>query len=209
MRAKLVMSTRLSYFKLAVCSILYFLPLLRVSHTGDDDGTLITGAARVADGQIPFRDFVEVMGPGTFYWLALFFKILGTSWLATRICLLLTTLVITLLLYYLARRLHFGLGAAPVIFFVARSFHTLNSISHHLDSNLFGLLSFTALVHWIDKRQTFGLFLVGFGAGLTTWFMLPKGFLLLLSFVLVLWIFDRKPTFWQPLRILLGGYLLV
>src|SRR5258708_4095446 len=170
MRAKLVMSTRLSYFKLAVCSILYFVPLLRVSHTGDDDGTLITGAARVAEGQIPFRDFVEVMGPGTFYWLASFFKMLGTSWLATRICLLFTTLVITLLLYYLARRLYCGLGAAPVIFFVAVSFHSWNSISHHLDSNLFGLLSFAAFFPWIDKRPPFRLFLSGFGAGLTTWF---------------------------------------
>src|SRR5260370_24554143 len=136
MRAKLVMSTRLSYFKLAVCSILYFVPLFRVSHTGDDDGTLITAAARVAEGQIPFRDFVEVMGPGTFYWLALFFKVLGTSWLATRICLLLTTLVITLLLYYLARRFYFGLGAAPVLFFVAGSIPRLHSLLHSPGRNI-------------------------------------------------------------------------
>src|SRR5260370_16558593 len=100
MRAKLVMSTRLSYFKLAVCSILYFVPLLRVSHTGDDDGTLITAAARVAEGQIPFRDFVEVMGPGTFYWLAFFFKVPRPTLLPTPLSLPLTPFAITPLLYH-------------------------------------------------------------------------------------------------------------
>src|SRR5258708_4158247 len=196
---------RLPYILLAVCSVLYFAPFLRVFVFNGDEGTLITGAARVAGGEIPSRDFVEVMGPGTFYWLALFFKLLGPTWFATRVCLLLTTVIITLVLYYLARRLHCGLEALPVIFFVAVSFRGWNAISHHMDSNLFGLLSFAALVHWIDRRQRFVLFLAGFGAGLTTWFMLPKGLFLLLSFVLVLWILDRKATFRPPVKTLLCG----
>jgi hypothetical protein len=204
------MSTRSSYLALAGCSILYFVPFLRaLSHNGDE-GTLITGAARVAAGQLPFRDFFEVMGPGTFYWLALFFKFLGTTWLATRISLLFTTLLITLVLFYLARRLRTGLEAIPVIFFVAVSFHSWNAVSHHMDSNLLGLLSFAALVTWMDRHRTVFLVLAGVGAGLTTWFMLPKGGLLIGSFVVLLWVLDRRePSFRSSLLALLSGYVSV
>ena len=200
------LSKRLPYFVVAACSILYFLPFLRLlSHQGDE-GTLIMGAVRVAEGQLPFRDFFEVMGPGTFYWLALFFKLLGTTWLATRICLLFTTLGITLLLFYLTRRLRCGMEAVPVIFFVAVSFHNWNAISHHMDSTLFGLASFAALARWMDQPRGVVLFLAGAGAGLTSWFMLPKGVLLCLSFALALWILYRGEFRFRSLLTLLGGY---
>jgi hypothetical protein len=178
-----------------------------LSHQGDE-GTLITGALRVTEGQLPFRDFFEVMGPGTFYWLALFFKLLGTTWLATRICLLFTTLGITLLLFYLARRLRCGMEAVPVIFFVAVSYHNWNAITHHTDSILFGLASFAALTSWMDQPRGVMLFLAGAGAGLTTWFMLPKGVMLCLSFALVLWILYRGEFRIRSLLMLLGGYFL-
>jgi len=55
------LSKRLPYLLVAASSILYFLPFLRVlSHHGDE-GTLITGAVCVAEGQLPFRDFFEAM----------------------------------------------------------------------------------------------------------------------------------------------------
>lgn len=191
--------------------MLYFSPFLHfLSQTVGDEGTLILGADRVAQGQVPFRDFFEVMGPGTFYWLALFFKVFGTTWLATRIDLLLTTLGITLLLFYLARRLRGGLGAAPIVFFIAVSYHIWNTVTHHLDSTLFGLLAFAAFVFWMDKHRPFTIFLAGAAAGLTTWFMLPKGLFLFLSFALLLWILYRKdPVFRPALAALLGGFLLV
>src|SRR5579871_4317806 len=203
------LSKRLPYLLVAVSAIVYFLPFLGVlSHQGDE-GTLIAGAVRVAEGQLPFRDFFEAMGPGTFYWLALFFKLLGTTWLATRICLLLTTVGITLALFYLARRLRCGLEIVPVIFFVAVSYHNWNAISHHNDSTLCALLSFAAFVFWTEQPRAAMLFLAGAGAGLTTWIMLPKGVLLCLSFVLLLAILYRGRTRWRALLTLMGGYVLV
>jgi len=203
------LSKRLPYILTAVSSILYFLPFLRVlSHNGDE-GTLIMGAVRVTEGQVPFRDFFEVMGPGTFYWLALFFKFLGTTWFATRICLLITTTAICLLLVYLSRRLRPGFEAIPVILFVAASYHDWDAISHHMSSNLFGLLAFAAFVRWMDKPRLLTLFLAGAGAGLTTWCMLPKGLLLFLSFLLLLWVLYRKnPLARSATAALAGGYLM-
>jgi hypothetical protein len=203
------LSKRAPYLLVAACSILYFLPFLRVlSHQGDE-GILIDGAVRVTEGQLPFRDFVEVMGPGTFYWLALFFKLLGTTWLATRICLLFTTLGITVLLFYLARRLRCGMEAVPVIFFVAVSYHNWNAISHHMEGTLFGLASFAAFACWMDQPRGVLLFLAGAGAGLTTWFMLPKGVFLCLSFFVLLWILYHGEFRFRSLLTLLGGYFLV
>src|SRR5258708_15647453 len=84
----------LPYFVLAFCSILYLYPFMRLS-LGIDQGTLLCGAARVTEGQVPFRDFFEVIGPGTFYLLALFYKIFATTWLAARIWLMLNAVLTT------------------------------------------------------------------------------------------------------------------
>jgi hypothetical protein len=213
------MHKRLPYILLAVGSMVYFAGFLRLLPANTDEGTLVLGAARVAEGQVPYRDFFEVMGPGTFYWLAAFFKLLGPTWLATRICLMVTTVTITVLLYWLANRLLRAGGVkpprnvtawpalGPVVFFVAVSFHSWNAISHHMDSNLFGLLAFFGLLQWIDKRQAYWLFLAGASAALTAWFMLPKGVFLGLSFVVLLWILDRKECrFRVALGTLCGGF---
>jgi hypothetical protein len=198
--------SRRVYLYAALLSALYFTPFLRLfSHNGDE-GTLIDGAVRVTEGQLPLRDFFEVMGPGTFYWLALFFKLLGTSWLTTRIFLLVVTTGIVVLLYYLSCRLPSGGGAAPVIFFVAVSYHSWNAVSHHLDSNLFGLAAFAALTWWIDTRRHIALWLAGAGAALTTAFMLQKGALLAVSFVAIVYLQERRrPDVRALLATLIGG----
>ena len=50
------------------------------------------GAVRILHGQVFARDFFEVMGPGTFYLLAAFFKLFGATFLAVRIWLFVTSL---------------------------------------------------------------------------------------------------------------------
>jgi len=50
-----------------------------------DEGLTVTGAMRVAAGQIPHRDFYAIYGPAHFYVFALLFKIFGTSLLLERI----------------------------------------------------------------------------------------------------------------------------
>src|SRR5215813_10470153 len=61
-RRNRVMSHRFSYFAVLAGSILYFLPALRLVSYPADEGTLILGAARVVQGQVPYRDFFEVVG---------------------------------------------------------------------------------------------------------------------------------------------------
>jgi hypothetical protein len=201
----------LPYLVLTACSVLYLYPFMRLLMHGTDEGTLIYAAERVAEGQVPFRDFFEVMGPGTFYWLALFFKIFGTTWFATRVSVILTSVATIMLMYYLSRRLQTGFEIVPPILFIATSFGLLwPSISHHADSNLFALLSFAALLSWSDNRRNWMLFLAGVGAGLTTCFLQPKGTLLFLSFLAVLWCLSREERkFRSSVAWLSAGYAAV
>ncbi len=61
-----------------------------------DEGIVLTGAMRVAVGQIPHRDFYFIYGPAEVYILAGLFKIFGPSLLAERLFdLLIKALVIT------------------------------------------------------------------------------------------------------------------
>jgi hypothetical protein len=44
-----------------------------------DEGLVVYGAARVMRGEVPYRDFWSMYGPGQFYLIAGLFKIFGTQ----------------------------------------------------------------------------------------------------------------------------------
>lgn len=84
------LKTSTTGFLLFFVSALYLYPFVRVIWRIGDEGTLVYGAQRVASGALPYRDFFEVMGPASFYWLGFFFKLFGAQWLVARGVLLLT-----------------------------------------------------------------------------------------------------------------------
>jgi len=61
-----------------------------------DEGLILTGAMRVAAGQIPYRDFYANYGPVQFYLLAGIFRFLGQSILVERLtCIVIEALLVT------------------------------------------------------------------------------------------------------------------
>jgi hypothetical protein len=50
-----------------------------------DEGVIVDGALRVAHGEVPYRDFWAIYGPGQFYTLAAVFRTCGYSILSERI----------------------------------------------------------------------------------------------------------------------------
>src|SRR6476620_512675 len=50
-----------------------------------DEGSILVGAMRVADGDIPHRDFFTLYGPAQFYVLATLFKLFSPSVLVERL----------------------------------------------------------------------------------------------------------------------------
>jgi hypothetical protein len=189
----ITLAKRHPYITFTLCVVLYLYPFMRVILPPGDEGTLIYGAVRVAQGQIPYRDFFEVMGPGTFYWVALFFKVFGVTWLATRLALLVTSIATALMMFFLTRRLRTSFDTLPAIFLMAVLFgYIWPAISHHGDSNLLALLSFAAFLVWLDKRWPALLVAAGSTAALTTCFLQPKGILLFLAFLVLLVLLCRR-----------------
>ena len=69
------------YFIFSLCASLYLLPFMRILLMETDEGELVSGAVRIAHGQVFARDFFEVVGPGTLLSLAIFFKLFGVTFL--------------------------------------------------------------------------------------------------------------------------------
>jgi hypothetical protein len=199
---------RLSYLVFTLCTSLYLLPFMRLLMQGTDEGTLVYGAVRIVHGQVFARDFFEVVGPGTFYWLAMFFKLFGVTFVAARLCLFLTSLGTALLIYFLTRRVCRRYQCLPSILVFGTYFGVVwPTISHHVDSNFFALLSVACIVLWQERRKDILLIAAGVLTGATTCFLQPKGILLLVSILLWLWIQrQRQSASVSALGLLMGGY---
>ena len=183
------------YLIFALCASLYFLPFMRILLGNGDEGLLVYGAVRIAHGQVFARDFFEVVGPGTFYWLALFFKLFGITFVATRICLFVTSLGTALAMYFMSRRICKQYQVLPSILLAGTYFgSSWPAISHHVDSNCFALLAVACMIVWQDKRKGVLLSAAGALAGATTCCFQPKGILLLFALLLWLWMQHRRQS---------------
>jgi len=64
---------------LFVITAMYYLPIVKSPLAPYDEAVILVGAERVLKGQIPYKDFLTVYGPGQVYTLAGFFKVFGIS----------------------------------------------------------------------------------------------------------------------------------
>jgi len=191
-----------SYLVFTLCAGLYLLPFMRFMWLGSDEGMLLCGATKIAQGQVFARDFFEVIGPGTFYWLAAFFKLFGTSFLVARICLFVSSLGTALTVFFLSRQVCRRYQLLPCILLGAVQFGTAwPGVSHHLDSNFTSLLCVSCMVLWNSKRKLRWLIAAGVLAGVTTCIHQPKGVLLFGAVLLWLWMQSRK----TPMPLLSAG----
>lgn len=182
------------YLIFTLCASLYLLPFMRIIFAGTDEGILLCGAERIVHGQVFARDFFEMPGPGTFYLLAAFFKLFGVTFLASRICLFISSLGIALSYYFLTCRICSSYRALPSLLLAATLYGgTWPGISHHTDSTFFALLAIICLILWNDVPRNSLVTAAGLLAGITTCIHQPKGLLLLCSFLVWLW-FQRRKT---------------
>ena len=198
------------YLIFTVCAILYLIPFMRLL-LGTDEGLFAYGAVRVSEGQVFGRDFFEIVGPGTFYWVALFFKLLGVTFFAARACLFVTSLGTAILIFALSRRVCVRYQALACLLIASASFGLIwPTISHHVDSNCAALLSVFLITTWLDKGERSRLWAAGAAAGLTACFHLPKGVLVFVA--LSLWLIvqrQRRPHWLRNVANVTAGFGLV
>jgi hypothetical protein len=193
------------YGSIAILAAFYLFPFVRVLRHNGDEAISVLNAARVLQGELPARDFVEVIGPGEFYWLAAFFKLFGTTIGTARAELLLTGVAISVLTSHLAR--HAGAGAlfsSVLVTSVSIPLFAINS--YHWDSDLFALLAFAALLEWQKSLRFRLLFVSGAFAAACTLIMQQKGLLLCGALLLSAFLMDRS-SWKKSFRNILAPYL--
>ena len=173
---------------LALFVAVYLVPFVRALWRVGDEGTMVYGAQRVAEGAVPYRDFfVENAGPATFYILGGAFRLFGATFLTARAVLLATGVLTAVLVYWLTRRVYRGtFESLPAILVALLSIPLWPATSHHWDSNLFALAAVGAFCKWKDSGRKAWLAAAGILAGVTSCSMQQKGLLILLGLLVSL-----------------------
>jgi hypothetical protein len=202
------------WWLLILAAVAYLYTNLHVLRHYGDEGLILYGAELVSEGVIPYRGFFEVFGPGSFYWLGLFFKLFGAKLATARNLLLFTGVATALLTLWMTKRIHRGpFELVPAVFLLFISIPIWPVSSHHWDSNLFALLSLAMFLLWTDTDNAFYLSMAGIFSGLTYCFLQQKGLLLLISFMVSLLIINRlKQTtskIMSHIILFVGSYLAV
>src|SRR2546423_11984349 len=98
----------------ALFAIAWVWPFFRYCSFGSDEGIVLQGSARILRGEIPYRDFFSFYTPGSYYLVALLFKVFGDSLVVARVSLAVAGAVCSVITYVLARR---GLSLRNALFF--------------------------------------------------------------------------------------------
>src|SRR5438045_2993559 len=94
----------------AIAAVIFSLTLAylwifrRYTSMEPDEGIVLQGAQRILRGQVLYRDFFSYFTPGSYYFLALLFKLFGSSFLVARTALVFFGGVYSTITYLLARR---------------------------------------------------------------------------------------------------------
>lgn len=185
----------------ASACVLYLSVFTRVLWRVGDEGAIVYGAHRVAQGEVPYRDFFEVYGPGSFYWLGGWFRIFGESWLALRLHLVLTGAAVSVLIYCLTLRVYRGrFEALPCGLFTVAGIPLWPASSHHWDATLFALAAVATFVQWQLTGRSKWLSLTGVLAAITTCVIQQKGAALLIAAGILLIAYRRRAGVSQLMR---------
>lgn len=134
-----------------------WIPYLRIlSHelSFGDEGLVAQSAYRIAQGQIPFKDFFTAIVPGSYYFYALLFKLFEPSFLVLRLGVMLVSLLLllsvwqVLVKFRIASFLPYLAAASFMAFFGGPAWFIA---SHHWLSTLFCVSSLALLLPDADS----------------------------------------------------------
>src|ERR1019366_1300280 len=133
------------------CACLCLWPLRDFVKFDGDEGFVLVGAERILRGQIPYRDFSAFYTLGSFYQMAILFKLFGDSLTVARTALLGYAGIFASVTYLLTRRVYgrsVALFAATLLIFgcIPLNFMAL----HNWDSTLFALLAIYCAQRLLD-----------------------------------------------------------
>jgi len=154
-----------------LCTALYlgWLAASRFVLVMNDEGIYLDGALRMLHGQMPYRDFFCITGPGTFALITASFRVFGPTILAARIPVVWDIAIITACLFWLASKLSNSMTAG-LMAFVYVTFATLAETAvvanHRWDSGAWAVLAGTLIVLVSENPSARISNVITFGAGL-------------------------------------------
>lgn len=183
-----------------VGAILYLWPLRNFVNFNADEGIILSDADRILRGQVPYRDFFSLYTPGSYFLLALVFKVFGQSILVARTVLLFYCGMFSSFTYLLARRIGsrtaslfataiLTLGCLPPRFFVL----------HNWDSTFFAVLALYCAVRFLETASRFCTTALGMTVSMTCLTEQARGAGLLIGVVIAAFVMLPRRTV-RPIR---------
>jgi 4-amino-4-deoxy-L-arabinose transferase-like glycosyltransferase len=180
-----------------VGTCLYYRIFYSYTVLNGDEGIVLQGAQRILNGEVLYRDFFSFLTPGSFYWMALLFKVFGSSILVAHGALIVYGGIFSVLTYLLARRVCARWCALFTVYLLTLTclpycFFAL----HNWDSTLWACLALYFAVRLLETPHWGFALAVGTFASLTCLCEQSKGAALLLGlaagFGAVAWTDHRK-----------------
>jgi len=161
-----------------------------------DEGLVLTNAERIRAGEVPYRDFWTMYGPGYFYALAGLFSLVKPTILVARLFDTVLRFLLTLEVYLLARTVTSRRVAFIPYAFVTFWLATIRFYSYPaFPATGTLLLAALALTGYLRDGRSRWLFLSGMALGLTALLRLDFGGYGAFGFGLALALFElRKPS---------------
>jgi Dolichyl-phosphate-mannose-protein mannosyltransferase len=161
---------------LFLISFFYLFLFRRYTTMEPDEGIVLQGAQRILGGEVLYRDFFSFFTPGSYYFLALIFRIFGSSIVVARTMLVIVGAVLSSITYLLSRRVcsrRTALLTAAIVTVATLPYRFL--VLHNWDSTLWACLAVYCAVRLIEKSGRAWAFAVGSFIALTFLFEQSKG----------------------------------
>lgn len=168
---------------IVILGFCYYISFFNYGISLSDEGFLVYGAQRVLQGQLPLTDFASYP-PGSYFLLALLFKVFGTNLLISRFMEMAFLLVDGLMMFYVSKRL-MPKNLAIIPSFILIIFPG----PWHKVFFTFGLLlPLCALIRFLEKRTTMRILIVGWCIGIALVFKFESALFSLLAIWIVLFV---------------------
>ncbi len=174
-------------------SFLYLCLFRRYSWVDPDEGIILQGAQRILDGQLLYRDFFSFFTPGSYYFVALIFRIFGNSFITIHTALAAVGAACSPITYLLARRLcSRPMSLLLAALMTAATVPVRFVVVHNWDSTLLACIGLYCSIRFLESASPAWAFAASTFVSMTGMFEQSKGAGLLLGlvsgFALVLWL---------------------
>ncbi len=153
--------------------LMFWLTGHRLTFTNIDAGIYLDAGKRVAEGQVPFRDFFFISGPATPWIMGLSMKLFGVNLPAAQVMLVFDLSLMAMLVFWMTRKICSSMQAAIIAAFLFVAFSTAQPsmlvANHRWDSAAAGLAA-TALT-WLTRERSgrFTAILAGLSCAIASW----------------------------------------